>query len=150
LRLFRDEKSQVLLQHEVLVIADDWSTWVLTTRIEGAAHRLLVPLVGSQVDRLIQNAVRGSTALTLNPDFEGGTEQPLEIQVKLSVAEADVLRSRMRPTLPASAPGRLVQSMDVLLSSSRPEDAMTDVSVSVVMPVTLQDELRALMPDFPF
>lgn len=134
-------------------MSDDWCCWVLSYRVEAAEHRLFLPLVGAEVKEVIEDAREDGIGLLFTSTDD--PETILEAQVPALDVKAAALLHHWRPHLAPSAPDRLLQTMDILLSVVDEEPRPVagpplKVGVTLVMPEDLQRDLSDLMPDFPF
>lgn len=148
--VFRGGSPQVVLRSDVLGVSTDWSCWVLSYRVGGFEHRCFLPLVGRQVKALLEDVPRTGIRVFLT-DTEDESEVLIEAQVPVPEADASALRARWRPAPMASAPDRLLQTMDILLRATGTESAIVDtplsrVCVTVVVPEDLDGMLADLMP----
>lgn len=134
-------------------MSNDWCCWVLTYRVEAAEHRLFLPLVGREAKEVIEDAREDGIGLLFTSAEDD--ETPFEAHVPALSAKAAALLHRWRSDLAPSAPDRLLQTMDILLSSVDEEFRQVPGpprggGVTVVMPEDLQRDLSDLMPEFTF
>lgn len=153
LALFTDRQQDAVIGSEVLGVSSDWCCWVLSYRVDTTEHRLFVPLVGREARELIECSRQGRVGLLFTSCDDAETF--FEAQVPICDADRATLLRHWRTKLESSAPDRLLQTMDILLSVEDDQVSSVrhpplNVTVTIVLPEDLQRELSDLMPEFPF